>query len=240
MKRKYFAVGLSICLAVLTLFSFVGCGENGTEELKKQIAELKTQVQTLEAALKTEQENDKENQAKLDELEGSLKTEQDKNAENQAKIDELEVALKNEQGALRKTLSEGKIPYIDHTRVFKEEINGFRNVVVQVVRNRTELLEVIDAADFFWKNEKTTWNQYDDEFFKSSALLVCLKTMGSSSIERNFIGVTVQNNQLFMFFTSHFEGNTMNDDAKPYYYFLEVKQDTVKAVEEIKIEFIEI
>ena len=84
--KRFLSTVLSVCLTVLTLFSFAGCGENGAngaEELKKQIAELTTQVQTLETALKEEQDKNAENQAKLDELETSLKTEQGKNAESE-------------------------------------------------------------------------------------------------------------------------------------------------------------
>ena len=52
------------------MFSCVGCG--GEEDLKKQIAELTAQVQTLETALKTEQDKNAENQAKLDDLQSQV------------------------------------------------------------------------------------------------------------------------------------------------------------------------
>ena len=55
--KRFLSVVLSVCLALLTLFSFVGCGKNEAEELKKQIAELNQTVEELEEQLQTEKNN---------------------------------------------------------------------------------------------------------------------------------------------------------------------------------------
>ena len=135
--KRFLATILSGGLAVLTLFSFVGCGENGAEELKKQIAALDGKVQTLETALKTEQDKNAENQAKIDELEGSLKTEQDSNKENQAKLDELATSLKTEQD--KNAENQAKI----------EELEKLKEEYVQLELKLIELQETtVDRAEY--------------------------------------------------------------------------------------------
>ena len=113
MKRKFFAVGLSICLTVLTLFSFVGCGENGTngtEDLKKQIAELTAQVQTLETALKAEQDKNAEQQAEAK----KLQTEKEKlQAEKEQLWLDMETAEILKKGTLYTWATAAQNGYVD-------------------------------------------------------------------------------------------------------------------------------
>ena len=232
MKKSIFRKLMMLGTVFVMLFSFAafsGCKDTLEEYKANAIAELQEFVEALD-----EDDFCKENWERIESYVADGKI-----AINAA---ETKPAVANARDEAKKNI--GAVPQSENNEiVFEERVFGghffWESIgdLSAIIRSHNELTAFFEEYTVvLWQDALSICEQYDVDFFESTALILFFSWQSGSDVTRYLDAVSVDGKTLILHINYHFSCCAVNDDAVFFSLVLEVEKEDLVGVEYVVAE----